>query len=90
VAGCESASSVRSRSGWGSACPAGATGSQNCRKLAISEATFFRWQKRFGQPGVCERRALAQLRDKRRKLRGVVVDLSLEKTSLGKSLKRKG
>jgi putative transposase len=32
-----------------------------CRKLGVSEQTFYRWKKRFGALGVSELRELAQL-----------------------------
>lgn len=34
-----------------------------CRKLGITEATFYRWKKRFGSLGVPELRELRQLRE---------------------------
>ena len=68
---------------------AGTTVGEICRKLEISETTFFRWQKRFGGMGVSELRELRQLRDENRKLRGLVADLSLDKTILQEALKRK-
>ena len=68
---------------------AGTTVGEICRKLEISETTFIRWQKRFGGLGVSELRELRQLRDENRKLRGLVADLSLDKTILQEALKRK-
>ena len=68
---------------------AGTTVGEICRKLEISETTFFRWQKRFGGMGVSELRELRQLRDENRKLKGLVADLSLDKTILQEALKRK-
>ena len=68
---------------------AGTTVGEICRKLEISGTTFFRWQKRFGGMGVSELRELRQLRDENRKLRGLVADLSLDKTILQEALKRK-
>ncbi len=34
-----------------------------CRKLGVSEATFYRWKKRYGSRGVSELRELRQLRE---------------------------
>ncbi len=34
-----------------------------CRKLEISEQTFYRWKKRFGGMGVSELRELRQLKE---------------------------
>jgi len=60
-----------------------------CRKLGITEATFYRWKKRFGSLGVPELRELRQLREENRKLKGLVADLSLDKTILQESLRKK-
>jgi len=60
-----------------------------CRKLGISEATFFRWKKKYGSLGVPELRELKQLRDENRKLKGLVADLSLDKTILQDALRKK-
>jgi putative transposase len=60
-----------------------------CRKLGITEATFYRWKKRFGSLGVPELRELRQLREENRKLKGLVADLSLDKAILQESIRRK-
>lgn len=60
-----------------------------CRKLEISEQTFYRWKKKFGGLGVPELRELRQLREENQKLKGLVADLSLDKTILQEALKKK-
>ena len=60
-----------------------------CRKLEISEQTFYRWKKRFGGMGVSELRELRQLKDENRKLKQIVADLSLDKTILQEALRKK-
>jgi len=60
-----------------------------CRKLGVSEQTFYRWKKRFGALGLSELRELRQLRDENRKLKGLVADLSLDKTILHEALRKK-
>jgi putative transposase len=60
-----------------------------CRKLGISEGTYFRWKKKYGSLGVPELRELKQLRDENRKLKGLVADLSLDKTILQEAIKKK-
>ena len=50
-----------------------------CRKLGISEATFYNWKKKFGGLGVTELRRLRQLEDENRRLKQMVADLSLDK-----------
>jgi putative transposase len=59
-----------------------------CRKLGVSEATFYRWKKRYGSLGVSELRELRQLREENRKLKGLVADLSLDKIILQESLRK--
>jgi putative transposase len=60
-----------------------------CRKLGIAEATFYRWKKQFGSLGVSELRELRQLREENRKLKGLVADLSLDKTILQEAIRKK-
>lgn len=58
-----------------------------CRKLGVSEATYYRWKKRYGSLGVSELRELRQLREENRKLKGLVADLSLDKSILQDALR---
>jgi putative transposase len=60
-----------------------------CRKLGISDATYFRWKKKYGGLGVSELRELRQLREENRKLKGLVADLTLDKTMLQEALRKK-
>lgn len=60
-----------------------------CRKLGISDATYFRWKKKYGGLGISELRELRQLRDENRKLKGLVADLTLDKTVLQEALRKK-
>ena len=53
-----------------------------CRKLQISEQTFYRWKKKFGGLGVAEVRRLKHLEDEVRRLKQLVSDLSLDKAML--------
>ncbi len=59
-----------------------------CRKLGVSEPTFYRWKKRYGSLGVSELRELKQLKDENRRLKGLVADLSLDKSILQESLRK--
>ena len=68
---------------------AGTTVGEICRKLEISDTTFFRWQKQYGGMGVTELRELRQLREENKKLKGLVADLSLDKRVLQEALRRK-
>jgi putative transposase len=60
-----------------------------CRKLGVSEATFYRWKQRFAGMGVAEIRRLKQLEDENRRLKQVVADLTLDKAMLQDVLRRK-
>jgi putative transposase len=60
-----------------------------CRKLQVTEQTFYRWKRKFGQLGTPEIRELRQLRDENKKLKQLVADLSLDKHILQESLKKK-
>jgi putative transposase len=60
-----------------------------CRKLGISEQTFYRWKKKYLGMGVAELRRLKQLEHENRKLKQLVADLSLDKQMLQDVLKKK-
>jgi putative transposase len=60
-----------------------------CRKLGISEQSFYRWKKQFAGMGISEIRRLKQLEDENTKLRKVVADLSLDKEMLQDVIRRK-
>lgn len=60
-----------------------------CRKMGISEATFFNWKKKFGGMGVAELRRLRQLEDENQWLKRLVADLSLDKEMMQDVLKKK-
>ncbi len=60
-----------------------------CRKLGISEQTFYRWKKKYGGLGVSELRELKQLREENRRLKRMVADLSLDKQMLREVVERK-
>ncbi len=60
-----------------------------CRKMGISEATFYNWKKKFAGLGVTELRRLRQLEDENQRLKKLVADLSLDKEMLQEVLKQK-
>ena len=53
-----------------------------CRKLGVSEPTFYRSKKQFAGMGTVEIRRLKQLEEENAKLKRLVADLSLDKTML--------
>ena len=60
-----------------------------CRKMGISQATFYNWKKKFGGMGVPELRRLRQLEEENRQLKQLVADLSLDKQMLQDVIKKK-
>ena len=60
-----------------------------CRKMAISDATFYNWRKKFGGLGPSEVRRLKQLEEENAKLKRLVADLSLDKAMLQDVLAKK-
>jgi len=68
---------------------AGTSVEEICRRMGVSEPTFYRWKKKFAGMGVAEIRRLKQLEDENRKLKQLVADLSLDKTMLQDVLRRK-
>ena len=60
-----------------------------CRKMGISEQTFYRWRKKYVGMGVAEVRKLRVLEEENRKLKQLVADLSLDKQMLQDVLRKK-
>ena len=60
-----------------------------CRKAGVSEATFYKWLKKFGGLMPSEMKRLKQLEEENGKLKKIVADLSLDKEMLQDVIKRK-
>jgi len=60
-----------------------------CRKMGISQATFFRWKKVYGGLMPSEVRKLKQLQEENTRLRKLVADLTLDKEMLTEVIKKK-
>jgi putative transposase len=60
-----------------------------CRKMGISEQTYFRWKKQYGGLGLADLRRLKQLEEENKQLKQLVADLSLDKQMLQDVLKKK-
>jgi putative transposase len=60
-----------------------------CRKMGISDATFYNWRKKYGGLGPSELRRLRQLEEENSKLKSLVADLSLDKAMLQDVLSKK-
>ena len=61
-----------------------------CRKMGISDQTFYRWKKKYLGMGIAELRRLRILEEENRKLKQLVADLSLDKQMLQDVLRKKG
>src|SRR5690348_15458990 len=60
-----------------------------CRKLGISEQTFYRWKRKFAGMGVAELRRLRQLEEENRRLKQLVADLTLDRHMLQEVIRKK-
>ena len=60
-----------------------------CRKVGISEATFYNWRKRYAGLMPSEVKRLRQLEEENAKLKRLVADLSLDKAMLQDVLQKK-
>jgi putative transposase len=60
-----------------------------CRKMGISQATFFNWKKNYSGLGIAELKKLKQLEEENHLLKKLVADLSLDKQMLQDVIKKK-
>ena len=60
-----------------------------CRKLGISEQTFYTWKRKYAGLGLSELRELRQLRDENGKQKKLVADLSLDRHMLQEIVRKK-
>lgn len=58
-----------------------------CRKIAVTEQTYYRWRREYGGMGTEQLRRLKELEKENARLRKVVADLSLEKAILAEAAK---
>jgi len=63
--------------------------SEICRKMGITEQTFYRWRKKYIGMGIAEVRRLRVLEEENKKLKQLVADLSLDKQMLQDVLRKK-
>jgi putative transposase len=69
---------------------AGTPAVEVCRKLGVTEQTFYRWRRKFAGMGVVELRRLRQVEEENRKLKQLVADLTLDKHMLQEALRTNG
>ena len=67
----------------------GTSAAEVCRKLGVSEATFYAWKKRYAGMGIAELRRVRQLEEENRRLKQVVADLTQDKQMLQEVLQKK-
>jgi putative transposase len=67
----------------------GITVEEVCRKLGVSQQTFYNWKKKYGGLDPTELRRLRQLEEENNKLKKIVAELSLDKQMLQDVLKKK-
>ncbi len=60
----------------------GLTTGETCRKLGVSENTYYRWRREYGGLRVDQAKRLKELERENSQLKRVVADLSLDKAIL--------
>jgi len=60
-----------------------------CRRLGVSQASFYTWKKQYSGMGVQELRELRQLREENSRLKRLVADLSLDRQILQEIVSKK-
>ena len=60
----------------------GATVAEACRKIEVTDQTFFRWRKEYGGMRVDQAKRLKELELENTRLKKLVADLSLDKDIL--------
>ena len=68
---------------------AGARVDDVCRKVGISQATYYLWKRKYSGVGVSELRELRQLREEVGRLKRLVADLSLDRQILQEIVSKK-
>jgi putative transposase len=67
----------------------GTPATEVCRKLGVSENTFYRWKRKYAGMGVAELRRLKLLEDENKRLKQIVADLTLDKQMLQEVVTKK-
>ena len=68
---------------------AGARVAEICRKVGISQATYYQWKRQYSGVGVSELRELRQWREENGRLKRLVADLSLDRQMLQEIVSKK-
>jgi putative transposase len=68
---------------------AGVPVKDRCRKIGISDQTFYNWKAKYGGLGVSELKRLRELEAENAKLKKMYADLALENEAIKAVLNRK-
>jgi putative transposase len=60
-----------------------------CRKLGVSEQTFYRWKRKFAGMGIAELRRVGQLEEENHRLKPLVADLTVDRHLLQEVIRKK-
>jgi len=67
----------------------GTTIAEVCRKMGVSEQTFYRWKKKYAGMVPSDVKKMRQLEEENRQLKKLVADLSLDKHMLQEVIAKK-
>ena len=65
---------------------AGMSARELCRKHGISDATFYKWRSKYGGLEVSEAKRLKSLEDENRRLKKLLAEAELDKSTLKEML----
>jgi putative transposase len=68
---------------------AGSKAQDICRKLGISEQTFYKWKSKFGGMDVSDAKRLRALEEENSKLKRLLAEAELDKAALKEVLSKK-
>ena len=68
---------------------AGAKAQDVCRRLGVTETTFYRWKSKFSGMDVSDAKRLKQLEDENRRLKQMVADQALDLQAVKAVLRKK-
>jgi putative transposase len=68
---------------------AGAKPADVCRRLGVTETTFYRWKSKFGGMEVSDAKRLKQLEDEHWRLKQMVTDEALDLQAVKAVLRKK-
>lgn len=60
-----------------------------CRRLGVSETTFYKWKRKYADMRVSDAKKLRGLEDENRRLKQIVADLTLDTAMLKAVIEKK-